>query len=153
MAAILPPEAGALLDRRVGRLVDGPRFRGEVPGYSSDDRVAQELVARLEKHGITATFEDDAGCWYCVFWAPRPGDGTLERLSSGSAETKALAICRAVLNLPLAGSGSRLRLRRASRGWIEEEEPREISGDDPLRAQPVSEGAESLEPTRAARGF
>jgi hypothetical protein len=153
MAAILPPEAGTLLDRRVGRLVDGPRFSGETPTYSTDDSVAQELLARLEKHGITATFEDDTGCWYCVFWAPRPGDGTLERLSSGSAETKALAICRAVLNLPLAGSGNRLRLRRATRGWIEGDAPQELGGEDSPRARPVSEDAELLEPTRVARGF
>ncbi|HEY6065017.1 MAG TPA: hypothetical protein VIY96_02610 [Thermoanaerobaculia bacterium] len=91
------------------------------PAYSTEELSAGDLVRRLEERGIPSTIEQDADSWYCVFWAPRPGDGVRERVATGSAETQPLAICRALLNLPLVGSGKRLRLRRASRGWVPDE--------------------------------
>ena len=152
MAAILPPEAGAPLDRKIARLVDGPRIEGEVAPYSSDETAAQRLATRLETLGITSTFEEDAGCWYCVFWAPRPGDGTQERVASGGGSTRALAVCRAVMNLPLAGTGKRLRLQRSTRGWIDDEAPGPHAASPAVGPRPRSGEEESLEPPRAARG-
>jgi hypothetical protein len=118
MSVIAPADPGPYLDRRIARLIEGPRSAAESPPYSTEETAAQELVVRLDRQGITATFEQDGDYWYCVFWGPRAGDGVKERVSSGSALTRPLAICRAVLNLPLSGSGKRLRLRIASRGWI-----------------------------------
>lgn len=116
MSVIPAPESGSDLDRRIARLVDGSRNGAEPLAYSTDECAADALTAVLEKRSITSTVEHDADYWYCVFWAPRPGDGVLERVASGSAVLRPLAICRAVMNLPLTGSGNRLRLRRASRG-------------------------------------
>jgi hypothetical protein len=127
------------------------------PQYSTEESQAANLVQRLEAHGITASIEQDADSWYCVFWAPRPGDGTKERVASGAAAARPLAICRAVLNLPLSGAGKRLRLRRAARGWIPDE-----GGPHPVFAattkggqseSPVACDADerSLEPSRAGQ--
>jgi len=121
MSVIPPAESGFALDRRIARLIDGPRNGGESPHYSTEESPASDLIQRLENRGIAASMEQHEGLWYCVFWAPRPGDRTKERVASGSAAARPLAICRAVLNLPLVGSGKRLRLRRASRGWIPDE--------------------------------
>jgi hypothetical protein len=162
MSVLPPAESGPALDRRIAKLIDGPRNGGEPPHYSTEELTASDLVQRLEDRGIAASMEQDDGLWYCVFWAPRPGDSTKERVASGSAAARPLAICRAVLNLPLVGSGKRLRLRRASRGWIPDEAGLHpafalpADGDLP----PISEGADSpvadaddrfLEPSRAAQ--
>jgi len=117
--SVLPPAASGLgLDRRIARLIDGPRTGSEPLPYSTDEHAADGLMSRLERVGLTAELEQEKDHWYCVFWAPRRGDGQKERIASGSALERPLAICRAVLNLPLSGSGSKLRLRSASRGWI-----------------------------------
>lgn len=132
MSVLPPAESGPALDRRIARLIDGPRNGGVPPTYSTEEPPASDLVQRLEDCGITASIEQDADSWYCVFWAPGPGDSTKERVASGSAAARPLAICRAVLNLPLVGSGKRLRLRRASRGWIPDE-----AGPHPAFAAPA----------------
>ena len=152
MAAVLPPDAGPSLDRRIGRLVGASCSHLDAPAYSTNDESAQKLAELLDRQGISPTLEEDAGQWYCVFWIARPGDEAKERVASGSAHTRALAICRAVLNLPLSGTGSRLRLRTASRGWIEPEPPRPAPRRAP-EPDTVSGGEELRELTRAARGF
>jgi hypothetical protein len=106
-----------------------------------DDGASESLIADLRSRaGLETTFEHDGDDWYCVFWAARPGDGTKERVASGSAPTRSLATCRAILNLPLKGTGSHLRLRRSSRGWIRpDEELRPVptgSGQDASSADP-----------------
>jgi hypothetical protein len=132
------------------------------PRYSTEESPAADLVRRLENQGITAAIEQDADSWYCVFWAARPGDGTKERIASGSAEARPLAVCRAVLNLPLVGTGKRLRLRRASRGWIPDEAAPHPAFADPPESGPaplaeragslVMDGEDlTLEPSRAAQ--
>jgi hypothetical protein len=162
MSVLPPAESGPALDRRIARLVDGRSGRGVTPSYSTDESPASELVQRLEDRGITARIEHDADAWYCVFWAPRPGDGTKERVASGSAVARPLAICRAVLNLPLVGSGKRLRLRRASRGWIADEtgphpafavkSDAGMPSDEEKMGSPVDDGDdESFESPRVAR--
>jgi hypothetical protein len=131
MSALPAPESGPDLDRRIARLVGGSRSTGDPLAYSTDDGAADALTAHLEERGIAATFEQDADYWFCVFWSPRSGDALLERIASGTAPTRPLAICRAVLNLPLVGSGKRLRLRRTTRGWIgpEDAAPRAIEAE------------------------
>ena len=151
MAKVVLPDAGPSLDRRIGRLLEGVRSPLEAPAYSTDDGVAQELANRFERIGIFPALEEDSGQWYCVFWAARPRDQVKERVASGSADTRALAICRAVLNIPLTGTGSRLRLRTASRGWIAPEPVPPSHGG--AEADGVSGGEGLPEPTRAARGF
>lgn len=156
MSVILPAESGPVLDRRILRLIDGPRdTAGPPPPYSTEESPAAELLARLEALGITACFEQDADSWYCVFWAARPGDDRKERIASGGAAARPLAICRAVLNLPLSGSGKRLRLRKAVRGWIPDDggpRPAPASKTEPDEVPAFSEADErTLGPRRGAQ--
>jgi hypothetical protein len=157
MSVVPPAESGPALDRRIARLIDGVRNDAAPPQYSTEESQAADLVQRLEGHGITANLEHDADSWYCVFWAPRPGDGTKERVASGSAAARPLAICRAVLNLPLAGAGKRLRLRRASRGWIPDEGgphpafAATTKGEQPESPVASDEDERCPEPSRAAQ--
>jgi hypothetical protein len=123
MSVLAAPESGPGLDRRIARLVGGSRSIGDPLAYSTDEGAADSLTALLERRGIAATLEQDADHWYCVFWSRRSGDAVMERIASGTALTRPLAICRATMNLPLVGSGNRLRLRRTTRGWIGPEDP------------------------------
>jgi hypothetical protein len=155
MSVIPPAESGLALDRRISRLIDGPRDTATPPSYSTEESPAAELLARLEAHGITACIEQDADSWYCVFWAARAGDETKERIASGGAPARPLAICRAVLNLPLSGAGKRLRLRKAVRGWIPDDggpRPAPASKTEPDEVPVFSEADErSLGSSRGAR--
>jgi hypothetical protein len=164
MSVIPPAESGPALDGRMARLFDGPPDGGEPPRYSTEESLAADVLERLENRGITASIEQDADSWYCVFWAPRPGDGTNERIATGSAAARPLAVCRAVLNLPLAGTGKRLRLRRASRGWIPDEAAPHpaLAVRSERRPEPIGERSgsqvmdgddRSVEPARAAQKF
>lgn len=117
------PESGPGLDRRIAQLVGGSRSTEDPLAYSTDEGAAEALTAHLEKRGIPSTLEQDADHWYCTFWSPRSGDAVMERIASGTAPTRPLAICRAAMNLPLVGSGNRLRLRRTTRGWIGPQDP------------------------------
>jgi hypothetical protein len=89
------PSAGPALDgivaQRLGDLA-------QAPNYSTDPAAADRLRARLEKSGILVLAEQSDGAWYCTLsvemgWAR-------ERLATGSGETRELALCRAVFNLP-----------------------------------------------------
>ena len=110
--------SGSALDQRIGRLVEGRSTNGEVPSYSTDDRAADAVLSRLATQGLASTFEQDEDKWYCVLWVDGNGDRAKERLATGSAPTRPLAICRAVLNLPLRAKGRSLRLGRSPRGFI-----------------------------------
>jgi hypothetical protein len=157
MSVVPPAESGPALDRRIAGLIDGVRNDAAPPQYSTEESQAADVVRRLEAQGITASIEQDADSWYCVFWAPRPGDGTKERVASGGAAARPLAICRAVLNLPLAGAGKRLRLRRASRGWIPDEGgphpafAATTKGEQPEGPVASDEDERCPEPSRAAQ--
>jgi hypothetical protein len=145
-----PADAGRPLDQRIARLVDGERKSSDPPFYSTQDFASDDLVTRLRSHGIEAELEQDGDTWYCIFWASLPGDGVRERVASGSADTRALAICRAVLNLPISGTGRRLHLRTASRGWIGDDEFPRAAGQDPIATAAHMDG-EPSGATRAAR--
>ena len=152
-----PAESGRSLDRRIARLIDGGRSSPEPPFYSTEDAASDVLVTRLRHQGIEAELEQESGNWYCVFWASQEVDGVRERVASGSAAARALAICRAVLNLHLSGTGERLHLRTASRGWIVGDELPHLVGNGPQRTDtdaetgPMSGSEELHEPTRAVR--
>jgi hypothetical protein len=157
MSVVSPAESGPALDRRIASLIDGAHNDGAAPSYSTEEPKADDLVRRLETHGITASIEQNADTWYCVFWSPQPGDGKRERVATGSAAARPLAICRAVLNLPLSGTGKRLRLRKAARGWIPDEGgPRPVFAETTEGEQPESTvasdaGGRAREPNRAAQ--
>ena len=151
-----PAESGRSLDRQIARLIDGERSIAEPPPYSTEDAASDDLVGRLRRHGIDAELEQESEDWYCVFWASQLGDGVRERVATGSAPRRALAICRAVLNLHLSGTGHRLRLRTASRGWIAGDESPRLVADEPrahagAQKGTPSGGEEPLEPTRAVQ--
>src|SRR5262249_20556098 len=69
----------------------------EIPPFSSSERAANRLARRIVREGLTADFEHEDGIWYC-FWR-KTEDRSL--LSSGTGGTRALAICRSILNLDL----------------------------------------------------
>jgi hypothetical protein len=68
------------------------------PPYSTDASTANLLVRRLEELGLTVTCELEKPVWHCALAALI--NGARERLATGSAPTRAVAICRAVVNLP-----------------------------------------------------
>lgn len=118
MAISVLDESGSSLDQRIAKLLEGRQAATEVPRYSTDENAADAIMSRVAKEGLTPTFEQQDGKWYCVLWVARPKDEAKERIATGSAPTRPLAICRAFLNLPLRGSGRSLHLRTATRGWI-----------------------------------
>lgn len=152
-----PAESGRSLDRQIARLIDGRKNCLEPPAYSTTDAASEDLVGRLRRHGIDAELEHESENWYCVFWASQADDGVRERVATGSAPGRPLAICRAVLNLHLSGTGNRLHLRTASRGWmVGDESPRLVTGERERTERRDDVGvkggcAEPLEPTRVAQ--
>jgi hypothetical protein len=104
-------DAGAGLDLEVARRVLGSEVPGEPPAYSSDDVAAERLRDSLEAAGtLRCTFEPWEGTWYCTWWTVAQG-ATRERLSSGSGPTRALAFCRACVNLPAWATPPAVRSR------------------------------------------
>jgi hypothetical protein len=88
--------AGPDLDRKIAACLSG-EVRKRVPSYSTDDRAADRARQSLAEEGLTLELEESGGLWYC---ACRSGEGGVIRLlATGSGETRALAICRAILNL------------------------------------------------------
>ena len=96
---ILDP--GNDLDLEVARHVFGhASSRDEAAAYSRDEIAAQRLRELLEARGtLRCTFEPWEGTWYCTWWTVAEG-APRERLASGSGPTRALAFCRASVNLP-----------------------------------------------------
>jgi hypothetical protein len=95
----MPEEAGGRLDHRIARLVFGAEGPAATPRYSSEDAAADRLVAQLEREGLRCALSRFGGSWYCVWWRADGPSAPPQRLATGSAATRALAICRAVLNL------------------------------------------------------
>jgi hypothetical protein len=90
------------LDRRVAREIFGVRNPERVPRYSSDDAAADLVVARLQSPTLRCAIETFDERWLVVWWGKIAGKSTdkSERLSTSTARTRALAICRSALNLP-----------------------------------------------------
>jgi hypothetical protein len=89
-------QPGFELDREVWRLVFG-EASVRVPPFSIDNASADLLLWRLAQSGVAFKVQELDDVHYCMLWsgaaAPRPG------LATGSAGTRPLAICRAVLRL------------------------------------------------------
>jgi len=85
--------AGAELDREIFRRVPGlPSVR--VLPYSTDDASADLLLWRLAQTGVAFKVQRLDGRHLCILWrSPR------RSVATGSAESRALAICRAILTL------------------------------------------------------
>ncbi len=96
--------AGPELDRQIERKLNGDAKK-RTPPYSTSEKAANRLLRRLEMQDMPCTIEEIGGVWFCTFWIILPG--SRERLSTGSGETRALAIARAVMNARL-GMGASL---------------------------------------------
>ena len=92
---MLPP-AGPVLDKEIARRLGEDRT--PVAGYSTDHAVADRLISRLEESAIIVTWVQAKPFWYCTLAVSV--SGARERIATGTAETRPLALCRAVVNLP-----------------------------------------------------
>jgi len=97
-------DPGPELDRLIERKLNGDAKK-KTPPYSTSEKAANRLLRRLEMQDMPCSLEEIEGIWYCTFWIVF-GDRR-ERLSTGSGETRALAIARAVMNARL-GMGASL---------------------------------------------
>lgn len=89
---------GPVLDRLIERKLNGDAKK-RTPPYSTSEKAASRLVRRLEMQDMPSTVVEVDGVWYCTLWIVF--GTTRERLSTGSGETRALAIARAVVNARL----------------------------------------------------
>lgn len=95
--------AGTVLDRLIERKLNGDAKK-RTPPYSTSEKAANRLLRRLELQDMPCTIEQIDGVWFCTFWIVFPG--SRERLSTGSGETRPLAIARAVMNARLGMDAS-----------------------------------------------
>jgi hypothetical protein len=91
------PESGAALDSEVAERLGEPWSPDA--RYSTDLGLADHLVSRLAERAVFASFEQVDGVWYCTLAADVAS--IRQRIASGSAETRPLAICRAIVHLPV----------------------------------------------------
>ncbi|MEO8191324.1 MAG: hypothetical protein ABI682_13360 [Acidobacteriota bacterium] len=96
--------AGPDLDRQIEKKLNGDAKK-RTPPYSTSEKAANRLLRRLEMQDMPCTIEEVDGSWFCTFWIVLPN--SRERLSTGSGETRALAVARAVMNARL-GMGASL---------------------------------------------
>ncbi len=96
------PKAGPELDRRVSQEVFGIRGASRVPPYSTDNAAADLIVEHLKSPTLRCAIESFDERWLVVWWGKIAGKSIdkSERLSTSTARTRALAICRSALNLP-----------------------------------------------------
>jgi hypothetical protein len=86
-------DAGAELDREIVRRVPGLP-PGKVLPYSTDDSTADVLLWKLAQCGVAFKVQRLDGRHFCMLWrSPR------RAVATGTAETRPLAICRAILAL------------------------------------------------------
>ena len=97
-------DPGPELDRLIERKLNGDAKK-KTPPYSTSEKAANRLLRRLEMQDMPCSLEEIEGIWYCTFWVVFAN--RRERLSTGSGETRALAIARAVMNARL-GMGASL---------------------------------------------
>ncbi|HEY6051168.1 MAG TPA: hypothetical protein VIZ58_07955, partial [Thermoanaerobaculia bacterium] len=97
-------DPGPELDRLIERKLNGDAKK-KTPPYSTSEKAANRLLRRLEMQDMPCSLEEIDGVWYCTFWVVFAD--RRERLSTGSGETRALAIARAVMNARL-GMGASL---------------------------------------------
>ena len=105
------------MDRRVAREIFGVVTPERVPHYSTEDEAADLVLARLQSPALRCAIERFDDRWLVVWWGKIPGKSidTSERLSTSTARTRALAICRSALNLPASRRLPAASLRRGKR--------------------------------------
>ena len=135
-------DPGPELDRLIERKLNGDAKK-KTPPYSTSEKAANRLLRRLEMQDMPCSLEEIDGVWYCTFWVVFAD--RRERLSTGSGETRALAIARAVMNARL-GMGASLSASTpdvTSRMlWAQSSNPA------PLDATPTCAGCGVSLPTR-----
>ena len=103
--------AGPSLDREIAFRAFGEEAV-RAPAYSTDNASADLLLWRIAQLGVAFRVQELEGLHYCMLWlAP---EGSRRALTTASAESRPLAIGRAVLALCAEGP-----LRAARRAWSE----------------------------------
>ncbi len=102
----MPEPAGPNLDRQIARSLFGDNSP-RVPPYSTSDAAADLLLWRLAQTGIAFQVQEFEGLHYCMLWSGSRGPG----LVTASAESRALSIGRAALELAARSSGFASRKR------------------------------------------
>jgi len=99
-------DAGPQLDRLIELRVFGRKPVAEVPPYSTDEEVAELVIARLARPPLRWISLRDGDEWVFHWRAPSPATsdrdataGRYQKVASASAPTRPLAICRASLVL------------------------------------------------------
>lgn len=85
-------EAGPELDLRVYLTVFGER-KSRIPPYSTNALTAKRLGGTLEAMGVSMHVEEFESSWYCVLTERG------QRIATGSGNTDAVAIARAVAHM------------------------------------------------------
>lgn len=84
-------EPAAEVDRKLCWILSG-ESKKVPPPYSTSPKISRRFLRRLTEMGFQVTFEESGGLWYCVMFT------NSERVASGSAQTRELALARAALN-------------------------------------------------------
>jgi hypothetical protein len=92
-------EAGPGLNGEVARRLGEDRT--PAAGYSTDPAAADRLISRLEESALFVTWIEAKPFWHCTLAIS--SSGVRERIATGTATTRPLALCRAVVNLPDGG--------------------------------------------------
>jgi hypothetical protein len=104
LASQMMIDAGQDLDRQIERKLNGDAKK-KTPPYSTSEKAASRLLRRLEMQDMPCSIEQVDSTWYCTLWIVLPKGR--ERLATGSGETRALSVARAVMNARL-GMGATL---------------------------------------------
>jgi hypothetical protein len=101
----------------VAREIFGIGKPERVPRYSTEDEAADLVLARLQSPTLRCAIESFDETWLVVWWGKIAGKSIdkSERLSTSTARTRALAICRSALNLPASRRPPPAPMRRGKR--------------------------------------
>jgi hypothetical protein len=101
----------------VAREIFGVAKPERVPRYSTEDDAADLVLARLQSPTLRCAIESFDERWLVVWWGKIVGKSIdqSERLSTSTARTRALAICRSALNLPASRRPPPAPMRRGKR--------------------------------------
>lgn len=97
-------DAGPQLDRLIELRVFGRKPVADVPPYSTSDEEAERVIARLSRPPLRWITMKEGDQWTFHWRAPSGPDPEVtisryRKVASASAPTRALAICRASLEL------------------------------------------------------
>ena len=85
--------------------------------YSTEDEAADLVLVRLQSPTLRCAIESFDERWLVVWWGKIAGKSIdkSERLSTSTARTRALAICRSALSLPASRRLPPAPMRRGKR--------------------------------------